>query len=147
MNLPKNYYSIEFKIKNTSISKDVNNWKKLKYNCENYYESEIANQWISFCDIPSNKNMKFIENNLVDCFKRKIKFRIRNIARIFGFGGDNLILFEIINSDKYWELHEIDDLIQAFVCLCEKYKLNEISLEYNISLIHKNNIYIIKKTM
>jgi hypothetical protein len=149
MDLPNNYYRIEFQLSTNSLIKS-NLWNTLKHNCENIKcvkeRTEISEKWISNCYNKFNKN--FIYNTDYKCIinkdYKKIKFRETNIARYYGYGGDNLIIFDIINGNKYnWKLEEIDDLINGFIKTCNQNKI--INVRSYIKLINNTNTYIINK--
>ena len=145
MNFPKNYYSLEFNLKENKMD-HVHYYTKLKYNYENKNIKKIANLWIKNIKLNIDLNYCEKDNCIKDKYNRKIKFRESNLARLFGYGGDNLIIFNIIEyENKYWDLNEINIIINAFLEVCNEYNIDKKYIESKIKLINKGNIYTIEK--
>jgi hypothetical protein len=112
-------YKLRFRIDFNSPIEYINNWNKIKKECEEGNNKYISNLIKKNCTIISNKNLPYLDrlegglggesNNDNKQIRFRHEFNEKN--------NDNDIILYVINSDsknEIWTYNELDDIIRSF---------------------------------
>lgn len=117
-----------FELKNAPFNHE-NKWLKFKKKCESGKNENIVKSWLSYCNIPTVKNIPYLnrlEGGLGEKNKQ-IRFRFSH-----NDSDDNIVLnIKNYEENEQWLYDELNDLIKGF----ENYANNYLETESVIGYI------------